>query len=143
MAVPSPCPPAERLRELLRGVPAPPDEAELVAHLDHCAACQETLERLAGANPALLGAATTLRRGAYASEASLRRVLDSIGGGADLNTVQRRHDRTTWVQSLLRPAGSPEALGRLDGYEVAAVLGQGGMGLVLKAFEPPLKRWVA
>src|SRR5262249_53362869 len=38
---------------------------------------------------------------------------------------------------------SGEGLGRLDSYEVKEVLGQGSMGLVLRAFDPALKRWVA
>ena len=41
----------------------------------------------------------------------------------------------------MRPAKSLEALGQLDSYEVTELLGQGGMGLVLKGFEPALKRW--
>jgi serine/threonine protein kinase len=47
------------------------------------------------------------------------------------------------VRSLLQPAGSPDVLGRLENYDVTEVLGQGSMGLVLKAFDPALKRWVA
>src|SRR5262249_23698326 len=49
----------------------------------------------------------------------------------------------TWIHRFLPPANSTEFLGRLDAYDVTAVLGQGGMGVVLKAFAPALKRWVA
>src|SRR5262249_5671856 len=35
------------------------------------------------------------------------------------------------------------SLGRLGDYEVTELLGQGSMGLVLKAFDAGLKRWVA
>jgi len=34
-------------------------------------------------------------------------------------------------------------LGRLGGYEVSGVVGAGGMGVVLKAFDRPLDRTVA
>ena len=34
-------------------------------------------------------------------------------------------------------------LGRFGGYEIVGVIGQGGMGVVLKGFEPSLNRYVA
>src|SRR5262249_2632084 len=51
--------------------------------------------------------------------------------------------RMDWVRSLLRPSESPGAMGRLDCYEVTEVIGQGGMGVVLKAHDARVKRWVA
>ena len=50
MAAPSSCPPADRLRQLLIETPSA-DQAELIAHLDHCDACQRRLDSLAGASP--------------------------------------------------------------------------------------------
>jgi serine/threonine protein kinase len=44
---------------------------------------------------------------------------------------------------FLQPANDPDLLGRLDHYEVQQVIGQGGMGVVLKAFDPELRRLVA
>jgi serine/threonine protein kinase len=44
---------------------------------------------------------------------------------------------------FLSPSEHPDALGRLGPYEVLDVIGRGGMGLVLKAFEPSLQRTVA
>jgi hypothetical protein len=44
---------------------------------------------------------------------------------------------------FLRPSDRPDVLGMLDGYEVQQVIGQGGMGTVLKAYDPPLHRLVA
>ncbi len=45
--------------------------------------------------------------------------------------------------SFLSPSEKPGVLGRLDHYDVLAVVGQGGMGLVLKALDDVLQRVVA
>jgi serine/threonine protein kinase len=45
--------------------------------------------------------------------------------------------------SFLAPSSQANSLGRLAHYEVQGVLGSGGMGLVLKAFDPKLHRVVA
>ena len=47
------------------------------------------------------------------------------------------------VLSQLDPTDDPQMLGRLGGYEVSGVVGSGGMGIVLKAFDRPLDRIVA
>jgi hypothetical protein len=44
---------------------------------------------------------------------------------------------------FLRPTDRPDLLGTLGDYEVQEVIGQGGMGVVLKAYEPALHRLVA
>ena len=47
------------------------------------------------------------------------------------------------VLGMLNPTDDPEMLGRIGGYEVSGVIGSGGMGVVLKAFDGPLDRTVA
>ncbi len=47
------------------------------------------------------------------------------------------------VLELLAPTDDPQMLGRLGSYEVSGVIGAGGMGVVLKAYDRSLDRTVA
>lgn len=47
------------------------------------------------------------------------------------------------VLSLLGPTDNPHMLGRIGGYEIVALIGIGGMGIVFKGFDATLDRFVA
>src|SRR4029450_13241615 len=66
--------------------------------------------------------------------------------GADVtDTYDEASPTTDLAESLgfLAPSDWPDSMGRLGSYEVKGVIGRGGVGLVLKAFDPALSRNVA
>jgi serine/threonine-protein kinase len=55
-------------------------------------------------------------------------------------------ERPTGIDAVLRslaPTDDPRMLGRLGPFEIQGVIGSGGMGVVLKGFDPALNRTVA
>ena len=103
------------------------DESSLHRHLEACEACCAELERMAG-GPAWRQEAATL--------------LNSD----ELDAVVPTRDEWSAVDFTvehLEPADEPNVLGRLGGYDVLEIIGHGGMGVVLKAFDRELKRPVA
>src|SRR5262245_38908323 len=52
-------------------------------------------------------------------------------------------EAATATLDFLEPSTKPGALGRLGHYEVLEVIRQGGMGIVLRAFDEKLQRVVA
>jgi serine/threonine protein kinase len=63
--------------------------------------------------------------------------------GSDQTEYLPAHPTTDESLDFLAPSDWPDSLGRLGTYEVKGVLGRGGMGVVLKAFDPSLNRNVA
>lgn len=106
----------------------PPEREELLhRHLAECEACSAALEQLAGGEAWRQELAATLTGDELDDALSAR----DEWSGADF-TVEH-----------LEPADEPGVLGRLGGYDVLEIIGRGGMGVVLKGFDPELKRCVA
>jgi len=85
--------------------------------------------------------------GSVASEAKVggaAMVADRAGlHDPDETEGQQHGDDEGIVLDFLQPPARPGALGRLGHYEVLEVLGKGGFGIVLKAFDEMLHRVVA
>src|SRR5262249_54655705 len=121
------------------------EQAELTSHLDHCECCQRSLEELAEAGTNCSELVRHVNQTAPPSDSAYWRVLREFGTPGDV-TVDRA--RTTPVDDdslldFLLPSEAPGALGRLGHFDVSEVIGRGGMGVVLKAFDAHLQRFVA
>jgi serine/threonine protein kinase len=122
-----PCPDEAVLRRHAEGGLSGAEEEALIAHLDTCEVCQQTLELLAAGGQSLLDAARQVGQEEGPSEA--RPGPPGTRGEPPLD--------------FLGPPTSPQSLGTLGHYEVLGVIGRGGMGLVLQATDPALGRTVA
>jgi hypothetical protein len=131
------CPDPHAWQALLEGSGAGDAPDDLVRHLEGCPACRHTLEALAADEADWRDAALALeQRRQAAHESALWQVVERLKGEAP--SAAEGEDL-----SFLQPAEERDLLGTLGPYEVPGVVGRGGMGVVLRAFEPALHRTVA
>lgn len=102
-----------------------PQLEELSAHVDACESCRLELEQLSGGREWESQVADSLRAPSFAA-------IDAEGETPE----------DDWL-SLLEPSEAATKLGRIGKYEIESLIGQGGFGVVFKAFDPELNRFVA
>jgi WD40 repeat protein/tRNA A-37 threonylcarbamoyl transferase component Bud32 len=165
----SSCPDRTALERLAVGQASAAEVDRLAEHLDGCGACVQTLHTLR-VSDTLLDAVRAQGRavprpGGELVETVMERlcrlpgeVAGSSGGptAVDASPAQssldtppppgpsaRRPEPTQEVYAFLAPPQRPGEIGRLGGYRVLQVLGQGGMGVVFAGEDVRLKRKVA
>jgi serine/threonine protein kinase len=131
------CPEIECCAALLNDAMPTEQRAWYEQHLEECATCQARLDSLESGTDLL---------------DLVREVGDSEDGAADsalTQVLEQLHAEKTPESGepadlyFVSPSDREDVLGTLGSYEVQDVIGQGGMGVVLKAYEPALHRLVA
>ncbi|MFK8114724.1 MAG: protein kinase [Rubripirellula sp.] len=121
----------------------PLQEARQVeTHLSRCASCQQQLQRIAGAPEWWNETVEVLSESTVG--ATRLKLQGEHNGTIPLRSLDASLD---WIQPLLESTETGRdgvgSIGRIDQYPIQGVIGQGGMGVVLRGIDTELNRPVA
>ena len=126
---------ARRIADFLGGRLNDSEQAVLEEHLSTCEACRASLGAQTADDELWDKASRYLR--------DEDEELESPPGAGDSAAECDQAYSIQHVVDALGPTDDPAMLGRLGAYEISGVVGSGGMGVVLKAFDRSLDRTVA
>ena len=140
----------EQLSQLLCDKLDAAQQSMLSQHLDQCSFCRQQLDDLTDDDAWCSDAQQTLRDLRHDPDATIPHIdprQAALGATSatpqQLSNAHLAEQRKHWVLNMLHPSDDPRLLGLLDGLPVEAVIGQGGMGVVLKARDGDLQRCLA
>ncbi len=163
----APCLSATELEAVLQGSLTEDDLQRLTQHIGQCTTCQEALQLAATGELAIEQLVAEQSRNQVASDSAYWKAIQAVGTVADAKATtvpdspddagQRKtvgldaNEPKTDTESpsgaaglsFLQPSDDPAYLGKLDHFQIARVIGRGGMGIVLEAFDSHLQRQVA
>ena len=126
------------------------EQAALESHLEVCSNCRDALDCMT-ADASWWREARDFLSGSGLSGSSSPRAADrdpamaAAAASEDLAEQEPLHESLYGhnLKSFLAPTDDPRMLGRVGPYEIAGIIGSGGMGIVLKGFDAALNRYVA
>jgi serine/threonine-protein kinase len=133
------CPGERDLQAFARGELDTQAAAAVRAHLEDCGGCQHALAEMRPGQETVAELRQNLGLGEPITQVAAP-VAET--GDQPTQTEVRRPGLQDELRLLARST-NPKALGRIAAYEILDVLGRGGMGVVLDAFDTVLHRRVA
>ncbi len=138
------CPPNEELRQLLEGTLSSERAVECTAHMDLCGCCQSRIENLAVGESNLPEMVKQSSSGEPTATSAYWPAFNALQTNVHQVVTPPPRVRSREVSlTFLQPPSDAAYLGRLAHFDVMRILGRGGMGVVLEAFDSRLQRNVA
>ena len=136
------CPDDGLLEQLVQGRISSSEERALEDHIGQCSSCQKRLESLAAEQFTTdFGSRPVLLSDSEPHYEALNRAIQHLRSNKPNAHSDSRS--TAQILSLLEPSANPDDLGMLGEYSIRGVLGAGGFGVVLDAWDESLNRHVA
>ena len=136
------CPDDGLLEQLVLGRISSGEEQALEDHIGQCSSCQKRLESLAaGQLTTDFGSRPVLLSDSEPHSDALNRAIRRLRSSKP-DPHSDSHS-TAHILSLLEPSANSNDLGTLGEYSIRGVLGAGGFGVVLDAWDESLNRHVA
>ena len=144
----------QQIAALLSGTMSTAQQTQLESHLETCEFCRSALEDSASDASQWQAAARHLNDDDHdgSPSAVVPLLKDQSNESDQSNTPHASEIHSTdsasaviirQIVGWLDPTDDPRMLGRIGNYEIAGVIGAGGMGVVLKGFDASLNRFVA
>ena len=136
------CLSAELLAQIGQNEVSPDELSSIEEHVSGCAHCRELFDDCFTSAQWRHDIRPALFEPREADDFDFAAEREPSGGGWHNESLDGPHC-TASLPDLLGPTDDPHMLGRVGGYEVVGVIGQGGMGVVFKGFDRSLNRFVA
>ncbi len=139
----------ELLQRFLNADLSDEEQTACERHLELCDTCREQLQASAAEETWWEDASDFLQDDEFEINSTTdgvslpTAIVDRVDGTEESRSADGTPANVRQIIAWLNPTDDPAMLGRLGGYEIAGVVGVGGMGVVLKGFDRSLNRFVA